>query len=248
MPSIFFANFRQDSRHVFLDIGKLVLYWVIFTLHLALIRAHLAPHLLNLSTHCIVFGVVSLLQRLALLIDSSSQIKNILLDFFAHVCKLAFDQAVGIVDFASPRVRLAVNSLLIFTALGLNDVQEYFWLTVDLFRSNDILHRSKDLKPVLQRESGPLFDNFFKRVGHDGNEHVQESNLRNQYCQGEESIAQEWIGMPNEALNIEFSNHEFELAQSWVKHEVLEDWLHDDIFFATDCIKLEHVHCIANVD
>ena len=155
---------------------------------------------------------------------------------------------MGEVNFASPRVRLAVHPLILISTLWLNDVQEYFWLTIQLIRSYDVLHRSKDLEPVLQWKGGLLFDHFIKRVSHDGNEHVQESKLRNQYCQDEESIAKEWIGMPNEALNVVLSNHEFELTQSWVKHEVLEDGLHDDIFFAADYIKLQHVHRIANVD
>ena len=116
---VFFANFLQDILHE--------------TLHLALIRAylaphrvHIAPHLRNLLTHCIVFCVVSLLQHLAFIINLASQIICNLLDLLANICKLAFDQAVGIVNFASPRVRLAVDSLFISTAVRLNDVQEYF--------------------------------------------------------------------------------------------------------------------------
>ena len=74
----------------------------------------------------VFFCVVFLLQHLTLLINSASQITSSLFDFLANVCKLAFDQAMGEVNFASPRVRLAVHPLILISTLWLNDVQEYF--------------------------------------------------------------------------------------------------------------------------
>ena len=101
---------------------------------------NLTPHLLDPLTHCFVFCVLSLLQHLALFIDFACN----LLDFLANVFKLVFNQGMGIVDFASPRFPLAVDPLILITIFRLNDVQEYFRLTIDLllFGLNDTLHRS----------------------------------------------------------------------------------------------------------
>ena len=95
--------------------------------------------------------------------------------------ELAFHEVLLVENFALPVVIVFIKVLYVVLS---HDHVEIVTLLFDLlFRAKDVddtLHVGHQREFVLKRERRPLSDDPFRRVSHDGYEHVQEGNLRDE--------------------------------------------------------------------
>ena len=97
---------------------------------------------------------------------------------------LAFHEVLLMENFTLPVVIVFIK--IFYVVLSHDHVEVVTLLLNLLVRTKDVddtLHVGHELEFVLKGECRPLRDDPFKRVSHDGYEHVQEGDLRDD-CRG----------------------------------------------------------------
>ena len=90
-------------------------------------------------------------------------------------------------------------------------------------------------------EGGPLVNDPLKCVGHDGDQHVENGDLRDEGRQDECHIAERRALMIDEALQVELTQKQQNLVQQRISQRILEHWVDDVKLLTVERVELEHV-------
>ena len=92
-----------------------------------------------------------------------------------------------------------------------------------------------------------MSDDPIKSVSHDGYEHVQEGDLRDECRATKDQVAEDKVCMVLEAVHSEITKHQQVLVERWVKDVYTEDRRDDVVLVACWVIQLQHEHGTAEV-
>ena len=143
------------------------------------------------------------------------------------------------VNFSLPVVILFVEVLVVL--LWLNHVKVALVIILALLATHYVdnaLHVSHEFEFVLERVRGPLRDHSIKGVPHDGDQHVKESDLRDEGGTQEDHVAHSIIDMVLEALRVELTKHQQVLVERCVDDWKTECGLNDVALLAKADIQL----------
>ena len=92
-----------------------------------------------------------------------------------------------------------------------------------------------------------MLNNLVERVRHDGNEHVENRDLRNESRKDEDCVAQTRIRMIVKSIDVELTENEQVLIEHCVNHEVIKDGVDDVVVSLRTIVELEHIDGNADV-